>query len=309
MRKLGRTASDSLDLLLDTVCNMFGVILLIAILVTLLTQTIPATPASDNSTAEILQRKIATAESDLADAIRLRDESAKGIDPKLVMLSSETLQLRQAIDQARSRLEQVDAKIHDQVVAQTFDFTSESAKLSQQLLEAERKQTELANTIKTDDQNTARLRSRSSALTQQTQQTKEARVTKLRFPKERTGTKDTFSIIVKYNQVYPLYNQNLDKNTETISWTPSVLSDSETAVPINGKGLDLVRDRAGIVRFLQAVPTADYYVAFYVYTDSFDAFHSLREMAVQAGFEFGWEPVQPGVQLRFGKGGHSPPPL
>ena len=32
MRKLGRTNSDALELLLDTVCSMFGAILLIAIL-------------------------------------------------------------------------------------------------------------------------------------------------------------------------------------------------------------------------------------------------------------------------------------
>jgi len=29
----------------------------------------------------------------------------------------------------------------------------------------------------------------------------------------------------------------------------------------------------------------------------------------QAGYQFGWEPVQPSARLIFGKDGHAPPPL
>src|SRR5205823_5478120 len=139
------------------------------------------------------------------------------------------------------------------------------------------------------DQNASRLRARIAGLDQQVEKTKQERVTKLRFPKERTRTKTTFSVIVKYNRVYPLYDGKLDKNTDSISWTPSVLSDSETADPVRDRGLDPVKDRAEIMRLVQAVPNADCYFGFYVYTDSFEAFRTVKELVAQAGFEFGWE--------------------
>jgi hypothetical protein len=309
MRKLGKTASDSLDLLLDTVCNMFGVILLIAILVTLLSQTAREAPGVDASTAEMLQRRIATAESDLADALRLKRQLANSVDPNLAHLILQRNQLQETINNVKKQGEQVDSQIHDQVTAQTFDYTTESKKMSQQIVEAEQRKTELANAIETQDQNAARLRERINALNGQIQNTKEKRVTKLRFPKERARTKTTFSVILKYNRVYPLYTGELDKNTDSIDWTPSVLDDSETADPIRDKGLDPVKDRVQIAQLVHTVSNDDCYFGFYVYPDSFDSFRVVKEIVTQAGFEFGWEPEKPGTHLRFGKEGSNPPPL
>ena len=64
MRKLGQNR-DSLELLLDTVCSMFGAILLIAILVAPLIAANcpgPIIPVGELA-PEILQRRIATAEA------------------------------------------------------------------------------------------------------------------------------------------------------------------------------------------------------------------------------------------------------
>ena len=116
-------------------------------------------------------------------------------------------------------------------------------------------------------------------------------------------------MILRYNRIYPLSTAKLGKNTESIVWTPLLFSDAETAEPIREKGLDPENDRTEIARLIQAVPSADCYFTFYVYTDSFEAFRNIKETVAQAGYQFGWEPVQPSARLIFGKDGHAPPPL
>ena len=77
---------DSLDLLLDTMCNTFGGIIMIAILVALLAQQSPApiVPA-DRARSEMTERRLAIADTDLAAARALRTqlEDQALVGPKL----------------------------------------------------------------------------------------------------------------------------------------------------------------------------------------------------------------------------------
>ena len=85
--------------------------------------------------------------------------------------------------------ERTRAQLKDQVARQTVDYSAEWKKLVADLRALERKQEEVANAKKAQDQNSARLNGRVAEIVKQMQQEKEARVVTLRFPKERARTK------------------------------------------------------------------------------------------------------------------------
>ena len=70
MRKLRPNSEESLDLLLDTLCNMFGGIILISCLLALLTgqkNTAPGNPAEiSGAQGRLLAERIEAAKSELA---------------------------------------------------------------------------------------------------------------------------------------------------------------------------------------------------------------------------------------------------
>ena len=309
MRKLGRTSTDSLELLLDTVCSMFGAIILIAILVALLAQTAKVDPSMGKANAEMLQRKIATAEEDLAQARQFKEHLSKPANEGIAAMVMEKQHLEEAIKAARERREHIGEQLKGQIALQSVDFSTESKKLSADLLANQRKHIELTNAIKAQNENSARLHERVTALDQQIHKTKEERVAKLRLPKERSPTKDTFNVILKYNRVYPLLDSRLAENRETLSWEPLFSGDAQAVSPIRGKGLDAAADRAQIAALIHDLRDSGVYFAFYVYADSFETFRTLKDIVVEGGGDFGWEPVMQDVKLKFGKHGHSPPPL
>ena len=307
MRKLGRTSSDALELLLDTVCSMFGAILLIAILVALMAQTAKVDSPSDQASAEMLRRKIATAEADLAETHRLTIQLAAPADSPSASLAAEKQQIEQALAAARAQRDRMSTQLQDQVARQTVDFSAEWKKLIADLRALERKQEEIANALKAQDQNSARLNGRVAEISKLIQQEKEARVVTLRFPKERARTKQSLAVICKFGKIYPIMDADGRKNDTAIAWTGK--GDGELSRPVEALGWTVAGNKAAIDHLLRSVPKGEIYLAFYVYPDSFDAFHSLRDQAAAAQIEFGVELDRAGSDLIWGSEGCTPPPL
>jgi hypothetical protein len=306
MRKLGRNR-DSLELLLDTVCSMFGAILLIAILVALMAQTARVDHSGEQATTEMLQRKIATAEADLAQAQRAIEQIGAPPASTAGNLAAERKKLEAALAEARAQREKVKTLLQDQVARQTVDFSSEWKKLLAEQRELERRAMELENDIKAQEQNAARLKARAEDIGNSIQQAKEARVVNLRFPKERARTKRALPIICKFGKVYPLIDAQGQKNEATVVWSKK--GSGELARPVEALGWNVAENGAGIDQLIASVPKAELYIAFYVYPDSFDAFHAVREKVIAAQIDFGLEMDRAGSDLFWGSSGTSPPPL
>ena len=306
MRKLGRSTSDSLELLLDTVCSMFGAIMLIAILVALLAQTGKVDSSAERSTAEMLERKIVAASADLALAQRLRDQLSQPADVNTAALAAEKRRMEQAVVALREKERSTDKQVGEQVSRQSADFSVEWKKLGAELAALERQQTEAANTIKAQDQNSERLRMRAAEMVKLTQTEKDARVAKLRFPKERARLKKSFAIIFKYGRVYPLHDESSIRNRRTIEWKTH--DDADESIPIRDKGWTK-EDRVEIEGFLRKLPKGDFYLGFYVYPDSYEIFRATRDAAVAMGLEFGLEIIKGGSGMYWGTRGTTPPPL
>jgi len=308
MRKLGRTSSDPLELLLDTVCSMFGAILLIAILVALMAQTAKVETPESQASAEMMHRRIATAEADLAETRRLTAEAAAPSATGTAGLVAEKEKLEQELEAAKARREQMSSEVRDLVAKETIDFSTEWKKLTSDLRTLQRHLQEVENEIKTQDQNRAWLEGRIAEINELIQKEKEAHHVTLRFPKERARSKRPFSIICKFGKIYPLLDANGLKNGTTIAWTTKG-EDSRLSRPIESLGWTVSANKGAIDQLLRNAPKGEVYLAFYVYPDSFEAFRSLRDRAVLQQLEFGVEFERAGNDLFWGSKGSSPPPL
>ena len=308
MRKLGRTSTDALELLLDTVCSMFGAILLIAILVALMAQTAKVETSADQASSEMIQRRIATAEADLADTQRLIAASPGAVNGSAATLAFDKKQMEERLAAAKTEREKLGTKIQEQVDRETVDFSTEWKKLVGALKAIQRRQEEVANAIKTQDQNTSRLNDRVAEISKLVQKEKDARVVTLRFPKERARLKRSLSVICKFGKIYPVLDANGMKNTTSISWKTKG-SDSELSLPVEALGWTASENKAAISQFLRDAPKDRFYLAFFVYPDSFDAFRSIRDQAVAEHWDFGVELERPSDELLWGSKGSSPPPL
>jgi hypothetical protein len=306
MRKLGHNR-DSLELLLDTVCSMFGAILLIAILVALMAQTAHVDKSGERAGTEILQRRIATAEADLAESRRLTAQI--GLPPATAAgaLATEKQTLIAALAEAHTQQDRVQEQLQAHIARQTVDYGSEWKKLLADQRDLARQQAELENDIKTQDQNAVRLIARSEDLAKSTRQEKQAHVVTLRFPKERTRTKRSLPVICKFGKIYPLVDADGNKNETTVVWSKK--GSDELASPVENLGWVPAENKSALEHLFASVPKGERYIAFYVYPDSFDAFHAVRDLVTAAQLEFGVELDRAGSDLIWGAAGTSPPPL
>ena len=308
MRKLGRTSTDALELLLDTVCSMFGAILLIAILVALMAQTVKVETPADQASAEMMHRRIATAEADLAKTRRLIAEAAAPSATGMAELVAEKEKLEQELERAKSQRKQMSSQVQDLVAQETTDFSTEWKKLTGELRALQRHLQEVANEIKTQDENRARLEGRIAEINKLIQKEKDAHLVTLRFPKERARSKKSFAIICKFGKIYPLYDINGATNDKTIAWSNKG-PDSRLSKPIESLGWTMSDNKMSIDQLLKSAPKEEFYLAFYVYPDSFEAFRSLRDQAALQQLEFGVQFERAGNDLFWGSKGSSPPPL
>jgi hypothetical protein len=102
MKRARMDPPDSLEMLLDTMCNTFGGIILIALLIALFardSQSPTAPSSSHRESSEMFRERIEQAEADLARAVALEQElEARVTTPA----QADLLQLLEQRDQVRS---------------------------------------------------------------------------------------------------------------------------------------------------------------------------------------------------------------
>jgi len=297
-------SGDSLDLLLDTMCNTFGGIILIAILVALLARQSPSpmVPA-ERARSEMIERRLATAEVELAAARALKEKLEPIATPPLAERAKERQRLADALHVAQKSADEQSAQAAQAAAMKSTDPGQIFADLAAKAVAQERRASDLQNAIAAQTQNSERLRTRSAELAQQIEKEFDSRTKQLRLPKERAQTKAPFNVILKFGRAYPLTDSRGERNVKSIEWNNRF--GNRRTRPMVGAG----DDAASLARLFQALAREEVYVAFYVYPDAFDVFAAAREAAAQAGLDYGLEIVRAGTDLSFGSDGTSPPPL
>lgn len=316
MTRRNNASPDSLEMLLDTMCNTFGGIILIALLIALLARETKVKEAATRAVTEsetMLQRRIAAVEKDLTEARARRSmlerQTRESSQAGLFQLVEQREQLRQLNDALTEALRDANRKLDAGAAANPTRVEDAIRQMLQGVNDSERQQTE-ARTLELSLQEKQRELQRT--LQQDTNRLAQAtarRVQRLRLPRERETTKAHLYIIARYGKLYPLYtfpNGDPERNHTSLRWIEESAA-SKRVEPQPGQGVPAVTD-AALVPFFRQFAADSMYLVFQVYEDSFAAFNVAKQAAVAQGFEYTWEPRRQSDVLRIGAGGRPPPP-
>ena len=301
--------NDSLDMLLDTMCNTFGGIILLAVLVTLLTsreRQIRSGTTSDSQ--ELLQRRLAMAQTNLQKSFQLSASLQNKADDekwkKQIALLSSRKELQDELQQIRETITQNKKELDASSAA---DPAERLKFLNSQFAAAQTRKLETQNSLAAAEENSKRLKQRLEGLEKQASTIISESQRPLRLPREYQTGKRVIYVIARHGRIYLCRNSDLSRNETDINWTSSL--DSETAKPIRGKGIDPVVNPEGLKYFLNNQSRDTIYMVFCVFEDSFPAFIRAKQIAVDNGFAYGWEAFrnQDGP-VSFSSVGHTPKP-
>ena len=252
-------------------------------------------------------RRIATAEGDLKDAEALKQRLSKPNDNQFAGLIVEKKHLEDALKEAKSDEARASNDLKNSATEQGGSQNKEWKALEEEWKETQRRIVEESNAIKVQEENSQRLRSRIKEIVGQIEHEKESRVVKLRFPREREKTKQSYPIICKFGKIYPVLDRSAKENTKMIKWADK--EDARVSLPIESEGWSIETDDAAISGMLGKLSSAEYYVTFLVYPDSFDAYRGLRDRVISAKLDFGLTIESMNTTILFTPDGHTPPPL
>jgi len=303
-----KTPSDSLYLLLDTLCNAFGGIILLAVLVVLLTSKEKTQSSKVADSQEMLQRRLTIAQTDLQKAQQLATSlQAKANDQRVkqqVSLLSTRKDLQNAIQQIRETVTQTSKDLD---TTSAVDPSERLKFLNAQFAVAQAHKLEAKNSLTAAEENTKRLKQRLADMERQVTTKLDELQRPLRLPKEHETGKRVIYIIARYGHIYLCRNSDFSRNETDIDWTTTLTG--ESAEPKRGLGIDPTRSTAGLINFFKNMADDSVYVAFCVYEDSFPAFIRAKQLASDCGLAYGWEPFQiADGPVTFSAVGHTPKP-
>jgi hypothetical protein len=311
--KTGRfTQSDSTGLLLDTVCNVFGGIILIALLVALLAQETESQLKLDvnpDARMELLQRRV---DRIIAENKRVRAKNAEMekqvaalIDPTIGKLLNTIEAAKQELAQMLNNLAAMQRKLEiSNLDAEDFLENLEQAK-SEADAELAREE---SRSLRLEAQ-LSQFKQQEQELTSQRKAGKEKQTVRLRLPKERTTGKEQVWVLVRYGKLYPTYLRQGSKeirNNISIDWTEQ--SGSRKAEPIADRGITVLENSEEWQRYLRSLDAQREFLAFVVWPDSYKAFNVAKVSTVSRGLSYGWEIQELAEDILFTSSGTVPNP-
>jgi hypothetical protein len=309
-RSLGKASANSLELLLDTICNMFGSIILITLLIVIVTSEKPIDQILDMNQGpdrEEIDRRLETARLQIESLQNeIQKESAKApaasADEKHAADLQAKVQAAEATLQAALRAQQTAfdrtspefAKTLRELKARLESITIEITDLENQLASAQNRRPGLQ----------AELTSLQAAYKGLTSR----QVEKLRLPKTRSTSKMPSHVFCAHGQIFPVWIYSPSGGSDPYEGLQiKKLNSSQTEYfPLSGQG---IRAESAAIRRAFANLPADRYLSVYIYPDSVEAFRTLRKAFPGNTIDIGWDPLTPDERLIFGAGGGSPAPL
>lgn len=287
------TSGDSLDLLLDTICNTFGGVVFIAVLVALLLQTRGELPSgqqdgpSSTDNVETLQHQLGT----LRAQSRRLEESKQGQERLLQRLAPEEFQ---SLLQQRNRT----VARRDRLRSQRGQLRERIAEHKRRLQAVESKLHRLKTEFNRTQRESETLRSRLAEAQQPRERT-------IRLPiAQRPRGKRELGVILRYGRMYVWHRYGpqgtrLGLNTEEFA----VVGETDLGIlttPKPGAGAPLdgrPESEAGIRRRLKRFDPEQWYITIVVRPDSFEEFGFLRDILIDLGYRYRLMPAAEGTPV------------
>jgi hypothetical protein len=301
-----RKPHDSLYMLLDTMCNAFGGIILLAVLVVLLTSK-AKTQSADADSTRLLERRIALAQTNLQQSLQLAASlHAQAGDPRWKAQVS-LLAERQQLDEELKAIRELAAKNAEEIDANAgSDASDRLKKLDAQLTDGDVKKLMEQNKIDASKEEKQRVAMELDVLEKKMEEDVKRSQQQLRLPREHNTERQAVYIIVIYGRVYFCHNVDMTRNEMDIKWTDR--GGVEYSDPRKAKGLDPVANAAQIRTYFTAQAHNSVYVVFLTLADSFPAFIRAKQLAVECGLPYGWMPWDASLDgpLCFSTSGYTP---
>jgi len=275
--------TESLELLLDTICNVFGGMILMAILVVVQTQSsadrLPGPKQEDLNRALVARRLRAELERTQRrhDELAAQQKSLKLLcgsieSPRMTRLDAARERFKTAIDKARGRLRQLEDDL-PKAKQETTEVTRSLGKIDRRLKTAKAQAEELKGRARSAVKRPHR---------------------KVRLP-HRQGRAPGLPryYVVKHERAYPLSELtrfNFDPADEPHCHV-TVVAESWLIRPKQGMGYAVPRNLAPPRDFLgslTAYSSRAHYIVFFVYDDSrsFESFLRLKETVLGKGYRY-----------------------
>lgn len=310
-RRLHSGNQDSLELLLDTLCNVFGGIILIACLLAMLSRPKPeVTPANevvDHEAGILLEKQMEQARAELDGLQKRRAQLQREDDPSMKPLVQELEALKKTAEerrQQRAEQDELAAKKAEQLMR---DASTEIARLREQVQEAEKKLGVANKATEAARQRHAAMKKQLADLQLELETVSRLKVETVRFPRERQIDRPPAPIILRHGQVFPLFDANGQPVPGIVRATAA--DGHFTAVPQPGQGLLPVRDAKRLREFLPQLVGTKRYLTLYVYPDSFSTMRELKKLIFELGLDYGVEICDEHRVLFFSATGAKPKPL
>ena len=309
-RKLHANQQDSLDLLLDTLCNVFGGIILIACLLAMLSRPKMATTQADTSHPEagiLAEKRIEMAQAELDGLQKLRAQLQSENDPSLLPLITELAGLKKTAEKLRQEKARQDEIASVKAKQLARDTSSEIARLREQEQEVERKLASANKDMEAARQAQQALEKRLADLQLELESVSALKIEKLRFPRERTINKNASPIIVQYGQVFPVFD-GAGKPMPMVRQVPAA-DGSFTAFANQGQGLNPNLQARQLRELLKQLGSGNRYLTLYVYPDSYATLRELKKLIYETGVDYGMDLRKEQSVLVFDPKGAKPAPL
>ncbi|WP_437229459.1 PspA/IM30 family protein [Planctomicrobium sp. SH661] len=298
-RRSGMPA-DSLELLLDTICNTFGGIIFIALLVVVLLM-ISGERQTLHSSPEDAAKAIAE-QNQLEDLTRLKERLESSLEKQTKTVSmltrddlAETLATYQLELDRNSELE------------------TEIPALQQQIQQHEAGEQDLTRKIKELQLRLPEMEAQLTALRNSLTEHRSSRRKTLRMPVARSpGIKREVLLVLQFRRLYCWHQYSPSGTREGLNTRDFlILSESEAGVvtspnPAAGIPVDTTKESAArIARSMKSFDPSMDYLAVVVRPDSYGAFQYLRDAIAESGFEYRLIPAESdgGYVDRGGSGG------
>lgn len=312
-RKLHSEQPDSMELLLDTLCNVFGGIILIACLLAMLSKpqmspnATPVVTPSDREAGILVEKRIEMAQAELDGLQKLRAQLQSQDDPSLRPLITELKALQKTAEQKRQEIARQDERATMQAAQKVQDISQEVARLREQEQEIERKLGLANKDLEAARQRQAASKKKLADLQLELESVDKLKVEKLRLPRERASIKAAYPIIVKHGQIFPLFDAS-GRPTPMVNQVASP-DGTFTAFANEGQGLSPNLHVQQLREIFRQVMAADRYVTIYLYPDSYGTMRVLKKLIYEMKIEYGLELCTEHRVLLFDPKGTKPAPL
>jgi len=304
-----RKPHDSLYMLLDTMCNAFGGIILLAVLVVLLTSREKSQSAKAANSTEMLQRRLALAKTNLQQSLQLAASLHDKANDDRWRTQVSLLATRQQLENEIRLIRELAAQNAKEIDANaSSEPTERLRKLNVEIAQGEMKKLLEQNKIDESNDEKKRVAAQLAAAEKQMAETAQKSQRELRLPREHDTARQAVYAIVMYGRVYFCKNADMSRNETDIKWTDR--GDDEFADPRKDKGLDPVANAAQIRAYCKAQLRNSVFIDFIALDDSFPAFLQAKQLAVESGMPYGWLPWRMGADgpISFSENGYMPRP-